>query len=100
MFQPPLQVFAHAMPDYVKESAPAAGLPNLVGHGATILSPADQRADINDWYGRVANFLQCFHMTILILKDVRENLQVDLQSARLRDFIAITQPHRQQLSGG
>jgi len=37
-------------------------------------------------------------MTILILKDVRENLQLDLQSAKLHKFMAITEPLAKDLS--
>jgi len=38
-------------------------------------------------------------MTILILKDVREKLQVDLQSAKLHEFMAITQPFGYKFGG-
>src|SRR5215510_9820153 len=90
MFQPPLQAFIHAVSGDIKESAFAAGAPDLGGHGVTTFCPADQRADVDDGNGR--DFFQYFHMTILILKDVRENLHVDLQSAKLRKFMAITEP--------
>src|SRR5262245_17968424 len=65
MFQPLLQVFAHAVSGDIKESALAARLPDLVRHAVTILFTADQWADVDDWNGR--DFFQYFHMTILSL---------------------------------